>query len=241
MADRRDVEEFLDAVAPTASDPAPTQRKGRFFATFTGRRFWPLDPRPEDVDLRDIARSLSRTARFHGHIRFEHYSVAQHAVLAALHVGRDMRPDPLWDRIRYCALHHDDAEAYPPGDIVAPVKHDDNTHPAIEWLKQVQDRIEAVVRARLDLPWRDPPQVKAIDIDLLATEKRDVCGGWHPDDTPVGRALDKPISRGWSPLEAELAFLQVHFELAARISRDGLLMGPLPISPTYDLSVGVPL
>jgi len=35
------------------------ERKGDFIATFSGRAFWPFDPRPEDVVIEDIAHALS--------------------------------------------------------------------------------------------------------------------------------------------------------------------------------------
>lgn len=52
--------------AREAYNAAITQRKGDWMQTWSGRQFWPLDPRVEDIDLRDIAHSLSmqcRTAR----------------------------------------------------------------------------------------------------------------------------------------------------------------------------------
>lgn len=52
-------------------------RKGDWILTFTGRRFYPLDPRPEDVCLEDIAHALSLICRYNGHSRF-FYSVAEH-------------------------------------------------------------------------------------------------------------------------------------------------------------------
>ena len=47
--------------------------------TFTGRTFWPLDPKPEDLDIRDIAHALSLVCRFTGHTR-SFYSVADHSL-----------------------------------------------------------------------------------------------------------------------------------------------------------------
>lgn len=50
--------------------------------TFTGRQFWPLDPRAEDVDIRDIAHALSMKCRYNGHCR-EFYSIADHSCRVA--------------------------------------------------------------------------------------------------------------------------------------------------------------
>jgi len=84
-------------------------RIGDWIQTYTGKRFWPLDPRPEDVDILDIAHSLSLLCRFTGHTS-SFYSVSQHSILVAQEVPKRLR---LW------ALFHDAAEAYI-GDIARP-------------------------------------------------------------------------------------------------------------------------
>jgi hypothetical protein len=38
-------------------------RRGNWQQTFTGRQFWPLDPRPEEVCADDIAHALSLQCR----------------------------------------------------------------------------------------------------------------------------------------------------------------------------------
>src|SRR5690242_11754504 len=86
-------------------------RRGDWMQTYTGRRFWPLDPRVDDIDIGDIAHHLSLVCRFAGACR-EFYSVAQHCV------GVSYVCDPkdaLW------GLLHDAAEAYV-GDMVRPLK-----------------------------------------------------------------------------------------------------------------------
>lgn len=57
----------------------PTERAGDWMQTFTGRQFWPMDPRPEDLDILDIAHALSLLCRFGGHCQ-RFYSVAEHSV-----------------------------------------------------------------------------------------------------------------------------------------------------------------
>lgn len=48
---------------------------GDWIQTYTNKQFWPLDPRPEDVCIEDIAHALSLQCRFTGHVR-EFYSTA---------------------------------------------------------------------------------------------------------------------------------------------------------------------
>ena len=62
-------------------------RIGDWIQVHSGRQFWPLDPRTEEVDIHDIAHALSLVCRFTGHVK-EFYSVAQHSVLVALTVKR---------------------------------------------------------------------------------------------------------------------------------------------------------
>jgi hypothetical protein len=92
-------------------EQATRDRRGDWMQTFTGRAFYPLDPRPEDIDPVDIAHALSLICRYGGHSsRF--YSVAEHCVLMSHAVAPE---HALW------ALLHDATEAYL-GDMIRPLK-----------------------------------------------------------------------------------------------------------------------
>ena len=88
-----------------------TERKGDWIQTYTGKQFYPQDPRVEDIDIEDIAHALSLTCRFNGHVK-EFYSTAQHVVLSSMFA-------PFY--CKWEALHHDDSEAYI-SDLTSPVK-----------------------------------------------------------------------------------------------------------------------
>ncbi len=81
-------------------------RRGDWIQVRSGRKFHPLDPRPEDVDINDIAHALSNLCRFTGHCT-DFYSVAQHSVIASQIVP---------PASALAALLHDASEAYM-GDI----------------------------------------------------------------------------------------------------------------------------
>ena len=73
-----------------------------FIGTFSGLRFWPLDPNPEKILIADIAHALAHQCRFGGHAS-KFYSVAEHSV----HVSKLCLPEhALW------GLLHDASEAY---------------------------------------------------------------------------------------------------------------------------------
>lgn len=82
-------------------------RKGDYIGTFTGKRFWPLDPKPEDVDLEDVAHALSNICRFNGHTWY-FYSVAAHSI----NVFELLKRHGCDRRTQLLGLLHDAAEAY---------------------------------------------------------------------------------------------------------------------------------
>src|SRR3990167_8105269 len=94
----------------TLSDTSPLlkDRTGDWIQTYMGSAFYPLDPRPEDVDIRDIAHSLSLMCRFNGHCT-KFYSVAEHS----LHVVEGVAFTTNWNTFEMRrALLHDSAETY---------------------------------------------------------------------------------------------------------------------------------
>lgn len=114
-------------------------RHGDWIRTYTGRAFWPLDPKPEDVHLMDICHALSMEPRYGGHADF-HYSVAQHCVL--LHDYLKGIGAPLhWLRF---ALLHDASEAYLK-DIPRPLKAFLPEYHAIE------ERVTEVIEAKFGI------------------------------------------------------------------------------------------
>lgn len=133
---------------------------GDWFLTFTGKKFYPVDPRLEDICIEDIARSLSNQCRFAGHVMAGFYSVAQHSLIVSREVPRE---HALW------GLLHDAAEAYCQ-DIIRPLKK----HPDLEGYRHIEARLEAAIAARFQLPLPMPACVKEADDRALMTERRDL-------------------------------------------------------------------
>lgn len=177
------------AAMPGPAVRGPEGRRGDWMQTVTGRQFWPLDPRPEDIDIIDIAHALSMMCRFGGHCdRF--YSVAEHSVLVSENVPPQ---DALW------ALLHDASEAYI-ADIVRPAKR------FINGYKDIEGRIMAAVCGAFDLPYIEPPSVKRADNAILADEAAQIMGAkpkdWILPEPPIGVRII-----GLSPAAAKSAFL----------------------------------
>ena len=92
--------------------------------------------RMEDIDIKDIAHSLSNICRFGGSARF-HYSVAQHSLYVAGQVASKHR---LW------ALMHDAPEAYY-GDVITPIKHDNR----FSLMRDLFEKVDTIVYRRFGL------------------------------------------------------------------------------------------
>jgi len=179
-------------------------RIGDWIQTFSGVAFYPLDPRPEDIRIEDVAHALAMQCRFTGHVR-RFYSVAEHSV----RVSRVCDPsDALW------GLLHDASEAYLI-DVARPVKRMECMVP----YRDAEQRLLHAIADRFGLAWPEPPSVKSGDKCLLAIEARDlmpsVWPDWREKWYPFIGDRDFTISRPWSPEEAEERFLARFTELTA--------------------------
>ena len=167
----------------------------RYFRTYSGRRVHPLDPKPDEISIFDVARSLSQICRFLGHTKV-FFSVAQHSVLVSELVPRE---DALW------GLLHDASEAYL-CDLPAPIKHD----PEMRAYQLFEDRLMLAICDRYGLRPEMPQSVKIADKVLLATEFRDVTTvddlDWITSECGVEPTANYHIV-GWSPTVAEARFM----------------------------------
>lgn len=181
-----------------------TARIGDWIQTYTGRKFWPLDPRPEDIAVEDIAHALSMKCRFTGHCR-EFYSVAQHSCLVASlldEAGADVKTTA-W------GLLHDAAEAYLP-DVARPIKKD------LVGFGDLEARVLRAIAQRYGLPPEIPHGVKYFDTVMLLKEKQDVM----PPGPDWGWGGDIEVPQDWritpmTPAEAKQLFLR-RFNALAR-------------------------
>ncbi len=171
-----------------------------YIETFTGRRFEPLAPRGEDVDIRDIAHALSQQCRFSGHTR-RHYSVAEHSVRVCNVL--ENRGEPR--RVVLAGLLHDTSEAYLV-DVPAPLK----AHPSFAFYRDAEDTLTKVIVEHFGCAgaWVFGQRaIKAADATLLATEARDLMP-FRP--AHWGALQAQPLAEvisPWAPWVAEERFL----------------------------------
>lgn len=143
--------------------------------TNSGKHLDLIDPQPAMIDILDIAKGLSREARFSGQT-LAFYSMAQHSVLASHIVPEEFALE---------ALLHDASEAYIK-DIPRPLKQ------LLPDYRRVEARVQGAIRARFGLPAEQSQEVSDADRVLLATERRDLM----PAD-----ATDWPVLYGVKPMD----------------------------------------
>lgn len=178
---------------------APT--RGLPLCTFTGKAFFVLDPRVEDICIEDIAHHLSHLCRFAGATR-DLYSVAEHCVRGALALeGWLFGPE-----VQLAFLLHDGAEAYCI-DLPRPLKK------ALPAYVEIEDMVlRAVVEKYCPTYWDFQNPVSMMDNVMLSTERRDLM---HSATMEWG-GLPEPLPERivpWSSRAAKIAYLGLFHKL----------------------------
>lgn len=146
-----------------------TGRFGEWMQVASGGKFFPLDPRPEEVEIDDIANGLALTCRYGGQgCITKFYSVAEHSMLMAEY-ALDLQG--MWikdrERLALAALMHDAAEAYA-GDMVVAMKH------SLTDFSQIENNIQWIILEKYNL-WEDSLKwadvVKQLDHRIVVNEK----------------------------------------------------------------------
>ena len=164
--------------------------RGDWMQTNSGGRFYPLDPRADEIDPRDIAHALSLLCRYGGHVdRF--YSVAEHCVLMSEAVAPEYA---------LAALLHDATEAFVV-DVPRPLKR------YLDRYRAIEDLVWMAIAERFGISVILPDEVKDADNRILLTERDALmsrAGRWWQDGE-----IDPLLVtvKGWMPEEAERRYL----------------------------------
>jgi len=127
----------------------------------SGHSFSFTRPEEADIELEDIAHSLSHICRFGGHTKVFR-SVADHGICVANHLMRSKDTTP---NTRLWGLIHDASEAYI-GDIVTPLKRQ------LTGIKELERKIQLRIMERFSLVPDDIDEeaVKHADTVMLVSE-----------------------------------------------------------------------
>lgn len=180
-------------------------RRGDWIQLISGEPFWPLDARPEDVRINDIAWALSMQCRFGGHCR-KFYSVAEHSVM----VSRMVSPkDAFW------GLLHDAPEAYLV-DLPRPIKQNMPDY------RTYENALAEIICERFGLDYTMPAEVGLADGAILLAERAQLMApsklSWEFPQSKVNETgMPLPVLACWDPSTAYSQFLQEF----SRLERDG--------------------
>lgn len=171
-----------------ADRAAPDPRGDGFIQTASGHAFWPLDARPEEVLIEDVAHALAALPRYTGHAR-RPYAVGQHSVLVSYLL------DPWGPQAALDGLLHDATEAYL-NDISGPLKALDS----YRHFRDSEDALALVIALRFDLraPFDDALArlVKRADSAMLWWEASSLMR--RPDGTlPPWWDVWRPLAEGF--------------------------------------------
>ena len=200
-----------------AHDIAPDEVEGRvgnWMHTSLGNKFFPADPRPEEVFIEDIANGLALDCRFAGQGDVErYYSVAEHCLLMAQYAWNCGWPA----KALLATLLHDAAEAYL-NDLPRAVKQ------AVgEGYITIEKCLQYVIECKFEIgseadEWR--AQIKDLDRCIVPVEKAAIMTYPQPWAHDRFAPLQGIIVKCWQPPEAKERFLRVFNTLQLRIKKE---------------------
>lgn len=183
-------------------------RKGNYINTYMKVKFWPLDPKVEEVKAEDISHALSFLCRANGHYK-HFYSVAQHS----LNCVYEVQSRNLSKRIQLACLLHDASEAYI-SDIARPVKKE--LHDYLE----IESNLQSTIYKRFKLDNLNSDEMKAVEeIDdlILDYELKLLLLDETFDETEISSNLN--FSRK-SIEQVELEFLCIYNDLSNNLNEE---------------------
>lgn len=176
----------------------------RYVRTFTGGKFFALEPEYGDIRIEDIAHGLANLCRWGGQTKF-YYPVAAHSVWVSLVVPKGHK---------LSALLHDASEGLGLADIASPFKA------FLPDYKKIEDSAMTGICKHFGAQWPISPEVKKGDMLALYHERKALFDS-HPSvdkatipmtAVPKGWVLPTWNYRDWTPEKVERMFLD-YFEV----------------------------
>lgn len=168
--------------------------------THSGGFWYPLDPRPEDFEIEDIAHNLAHICRYGGSVRW-HYSVAEHSVLVS---------ESLPAEYQLHGLLHDAAEAVV-GDMVSPLKA------RMPDFAEIEQQVLACIFARFGVIWtaEATEAVGRVDHAIVVDECLELVTDGKQYLIDSGRGVERLGVNviGMTPWAAKIDFLAQFYKL----------------------------
>lgn len=164
-----------------------------YIGTYTNKKFYFLDPEPNQIFIEDIAQALSMNCRFSGHVS-KFYSVAEHCCIIAdlVHMKGGSTQEIL------SALLHDASEAYI-CDIPRPIK------PYLDNYFDMELKIEKVIQEKYNITAKTD-LINYLDHNICGEEARQLF--LHvPDWVEDFDRLHDVVVKGWTPEKAKEEFI----------------------------------
>ena len=137
----------------------------KYITTYSGRHFYPTQPKDEDILIEDIAHALPMLCRGNGQIH-AFWSVAEHCICCA----KEAQARGLSKRMVLACLLHDASECYM-SDVPRPFKEE---LPAYEKYEETLLRMVYEKFLGSDLTQEEQKQLQEIDDDLLWYDLNDL-------------------------------------------------------------------
>jgi len=170
--------------------------------TVSGNYFNFEFPEQSTYTIEDIGHATANFCRFTGHVT-SFYSVAEHCTRGSYEIAPEHA---------LAFLLHDAAEGFT-GDVSTPLKM------MIKPLYgPIEERVERAILTKFGLSYPLHPDIKKMDLIMLASEKRDLmpASGGEWDMLKGVKPLGK-IIKPWSPKKAKRMFLERFYELTEKV------------------------
>lgn len=176
--------------------------KKNYITTIGGKSFNPLCPSADDIDIDDIAHSLSLICRANGHFK-QFFSVARHCINCAA----EAHARGYSSRIQLLSLLHDSTEAYI-GDMTRPLKRQ------LDYYCECENKLYAVILSAFDIATPSTEEnfaVKDIDDCMLYHEFYTFNGDCLFDNAPPIHIEIKKSEKDFCTTKKE--YLELYYKL----------------------------
>jgi hypothetical protein len=174
-----------------------------YITTYTRKKFYPLNPDKNDIEIEDIAHSLSLLARANGHMNY-FFSVAQHSINCAI----EAKARGYGKALQLACLLHDGSEAYL-GDITRPLKQH------LDFYLEIEEKVQGLVWEKFlsdELTDDDKKKIYEIDDDMLYYEFGSLRGILLRNEPPL--IFSKPDLKKRAAKHTEKKFLNIFNSLS---------------------------